>query len=72
MIYIYRSLWVIGWIPVITLEIIMTMILLSIFPFIAAGFYIKTGSLEGAEFSPLGPVFWLDGKYKNLAKKLEY
>ena len=50
----------------------MIMILLSIFPFIAAGFYIKTGSLEGAEFSPLGPVFWLDGKYKNLAKKLEY
>lgn len=50
--YIFRTLWVIGWIPVVALTIICFFIIAIVYPFAEMFFLIKEGKLVDILFSP--------------------
>ena len=70
MIYIYRFLWMIFYIPIFILELILFGLSIPFFIFVCAFYYVKTGDVENTPniFIPLRLVIWLDDKYKELQK----
>lgn len=70
---ILRLLWLIGSIPVFTLEIIGFAPCILIYLVLACYYFVKTGDQELTDLydSPLQPIMWLDKKYHNLLNKIE-
>lgn len=71
MIYIHRLLWLIGYIPLFILESIMFLLLVFIYPFVGAFYFVITGSAENIPFDSDAPIFWIDMKYKDLLDKIK-
>lgn len=70
MIYIYRFLWMVFYMPIFVLELILFGLGIPFFIFVCAFYYVKTGDVENTPdiFIPLRLVVWLDDKYKELQK----
>ena len=67
--YILRTLWLIGYIPIFIFDCIVFLIILFIYPFILAFYFVKTGNYEDCQFNP--PSFIsIDDKYRKLLKYL--
>lgn len=71
MIYIYRSLWVVGYVPLFILELFAFILTLFTYPIVGVFYFIKTGNVENIPYEPILPMLWLDGKYKKLLNKIE-
>ena len=70
---ILRLLWIIGYAPVFTLEIIGFAPCMLIYLVLAGYYFVKTGDQELADLyhNPLQPIMWIDKKYHNLLNKIE-
>ena len=68
--YILRTLWLIGYIPVFIFDCIVFLIILFIYPFILAFYFIKTGNYEDYQFISLSLPISIDAKYRELLKYL--
>ena len=64
--YMLRTLWIIGYIPVFIFECIVFLIILFMYPFILAFYFIKTGNYEDCPFIPPSLLIYIDDKYKEL------
>lgn len=71
MIYVYRLLWLIGYIPVFLLELVMFIVLMFTYPIVGAFYFIKTGDVENTPYHFFAPVMYVDEKYKNMFIKTE-
>lgn len=72
MIYIKRFLWALGWVPTFIIGLILCLISVFSFPFIAMFYYIKNGNIETTsdKFLPMYSVIWLENAYRKLEPKL--
>lgn len=70
---ILRLLWLIGYVPVFTLEITGFMPCMFIYLVLACYYFVKTGDQELADLyhNPLLPIMWFDDKYKGLLDKIK-
>lgn len=70
---ILRLLWIIGYVPVYTLEIIGVIPCMLIYLLLACYYFVKTGDQELADLydNPFQPIMWLDKKYHILLNKIE-
>jgi hypothetical protein len=73
MIYIKRFLWALGWVPVFIIELILCLISIFLFPFIAIFYYIKNGDIETTpdKYLPIRQTIQLENVYKKLEPKLK-
>lgn len=71
MIYIYRTIWVIGYILLSIIVVAISFIDVVIYPAVGLFYFIKTGSFESIPYSPMEFLFWAYGKYEDLLKKIE-
>lgn len=66
MIYIYRFLWLVGYVPVFMISIFAFILTIFTYPIVGAFYFIKTGNAENIPYEPILPLVWLDDKYKKL------
>jgi len=68
-----RLLWLIGYVPMFTLEMIGFIPCIIAYFVLACYYFVKTGDQELGELydSPIQPIIWLDKKYHNLLNKIE-
>lgn len=66
--YIFRTLWIIGYIPVILFTCVCFLIMIFIYPLIGAFYFIKTGTCENTTFTPDVIPTIIDNAYKKLLK----
>ena len=69
--YIFRTLWVIGYIPVFILTAITFLAMIFVYPLIRAFYFIKTGDCENCPFTPDVLAGFMDNKYKKLLKYIK-
>ena len=72
MIYIKRFLLALGWVPVFIIGLVLCLVSMFSFPFIAMFYYIKNGDIETApdKFLPISCTLQLENKYRKLEPKL--
>ena len=63
MVYIYRILWLLFYVPIFLLQVIIFTFSLFLFSFITGFYYIKTGSIENT------PGIFIPGKLSELLNK---
>ena len=70
---VLRLLWLIGYVPMFTLEIIGCMPCIIAYLVLACYYFVKTGDQELTDLyeNPFQPIMWLDKKYRNLLDKIE-
>lgn len=68
--YIFRTLWLIGYIPVFVIEMCLFVIIILTYPLVGAFYFIKCGNTEMIPYVPEDPVLWIDNKYRSLVKFL--
>lgn len=66
--YIFRTLWLIGYIPIFILMCACFLIMLFIYPLAGAFYFIKTGNCEDIPFTPDFLPIYIDEKYRELLK----
>lgn len=66
--YIFRTLWLIGYIPVFVIEMCLFVITLLTYPLVGAFYFIKDGNCEMIPYVPEDLVLWMDNKYISLLK----
>lgn len=66
--YVFRTLWLIGYIPVFVIEMCVFVITLLTYPLVAAFYFIKCGNTEDIPYMPENPPVWIDNKYTSLLK----
>lgn len=66
--YVFRTLWLIGYIPVFVIEMCVFVITLLTYPFVAAFYFIKCGNTEDIPYMPENPPVWIDNKYTSILK----
>ncbi len=68
MIYIKRFLWALGWVPMFIIGLILCLVSMFSFPFIAMFYYIKNGDVETTpnKFLPMLCVIQLENVYIKL------
>lgn len=66
--YIFRILWLIGYIPVFVFILICFTIMLFTYPFVVAFYFIKTGNCNNITFTPDVTPIIIDNTYKKLLK----
>ena len=71
MIYLYRTIWAIGYIILSIVVVIISFIDIVIYPAVGLFYFIKTGSVENTPYSPMSFLFWVYDKYEKLLKKIE-
>lgn len=71
MIYIYRFLWLLFYIPIFFIELIMFSLMLLTLPIIGIFYFIKDGHLENTPYQIINPIMYVDVKYKELLDKIE-
>ena len=71
MIYLYRTIWAIGYIILSIVVVIISFINIVIYPAVGLFYFIKTGSVENTPYSPMSFLFWVYDKYEKLLKKIE-
>ena len=71
MVYIYRFLWMMGYILLFILEMFAFGFLMLTYPIVGAFYFVKTGDVENIPYHFFTPVLWIDEKYKNLLEKIE-
>jgi TM2 domain-containing membrane protein YozV len=71
MIYLYRTIWAIGYILLSILVVIISFIDIVIYPAVGLFYFIKTGSIENTPYHPMEFLFWVYGKYEKLLEKIE-
>lgn len=71
MIYIYRTLWAIFYIPIFLMECVAFVIGCLSYPFIAFVYYVKHGSTIGLKWAVDTMAFWIEKKYQNLRTFIE-
>ena len=49
----------------------MFLLLVFIYPFVGAFYFVITGSAENIPFDSDAPIFWIDMKYKDLLDKIK-
>ncbi len=69
MICIYRFIWLIGYVPIFTLEVLVLLLMIFTYPILGAFYFIKTGDVENIPFTPVEPAIWIDEKYHSLLGK---
>jgi hypothetical protein len=71
MIYIKRFLWALGWVPMFIIGLILCLVSIFSFPFIAMFYYIKSGDVETTpdKFLPMCCTLQLENKYRKLEPK---
>ena len=71
--YILRTLWVIGFIPVLLLSFTFTFVYMMVgFPIVAAFIFIKTGDLNDKDILlPVDVGEWFLDKYNGLLNKIK-
>ena len=69
--YIFRTLWLIGCVPVYIFAIILSLVTFFIYPLIGAFYFIKTGDWENCPFTPDVLAGFMDNKYKKLLKYIK-
>ena len=68
---ILRLLWLIGYIPVLIVELIGIILCTILFYFIGGLYcFIKTGDIEEVYDEPFTHIEWIDEKYKDLLDKI--
>lgn len=66
--YIFRTLWLIGYIPVFIFILVGFPITIFIHPLVGAFYFIKTGNCEDIPFTPAIIPIIIDNAYKKLLK----
>lgn len=66
--YVFRTLWLIGYIPVFTIEMCVFIITLLTYPLVAIFYFIKCGNTEDIPYVPETLSVWIDNKYTSLLK----
>ena len=71
MIYIKRFLWALGWVPAFIIGLILCLISVFSFPFIAMFYYIKNGDVETTPdmYLPMYCAIQLENMYRKLEPK---
>ena len=66
--YIFRTLWLIGYMLVFAIEMCIFVITLLTYPFVGGFYFIKYGDTEAIPYFPENTIFWIDNKYRSLLK----
>lgn len=66
--YIFRTLWLIGYIPVFIFMFVCFLIMIFTYPLIGAFYFIKTGNCENTPPTPDVIPTIIDNAYKKLLK----
>ena len=69
--YIFRTLWLIGCIPVYIFAIILSLVTFFTYRLIGAFYFVKTGSCENCPFTPISILIYINDKYKKLLKYIK-
>jgi len=71
MIYIKRTIWALGWVPAFIIGLILCLVSMISFPFIAMFYYIKNGDVETTpdKFLPMRCAIQLENAYRKLEPK---
>ena len=69
--YIFRTLWLIGCIPVYIFTVILSLVIFFTYPLIGAFYFVKTGSCENCPFTPISILRYINDKYKKLLKYIK-
>lgn len=69
--YIFRTLWLIGCLPVYIFAIILSLVIFFTYPLIGAFYFVKTGSCENCSFTPISILRYINDKYKKLLKYIK-
>lgn len=68
--YVFRTLWLIGYIPVFVIEMCVFVITLLTYPLAGAFYFIKYGNTEMIPYFPEDLAVWIDNKYTSFLKLL--
>jgi len=68
--YIYRTLWLIGYVLVSIFESACFLIMLFTYPLVGAFYFIKTGDCDDIPFTPVSLPIYVDKKYRELLNYL--
>lgn len=71
MIYFFRTLWVMAYVPVFIIESISLLVGFLLWPFIGAYYYIRHGTTANMKFSPDTLPSIIDEQYQKLRKYIE-
>lgn len=71
MIYIFRALWLVVYVPVYVMESFAFLLGVIIYPFVAGSFYVKYGTAKGITYKPERMAGYIDWKYKKLGQLIE-
>lgn len=66
--YIFRTLWLIGYIPVFIFMFVGFLIMIFVYPLAQVFNFIKTGNCEDIPFTPVIIPIIIDNAYKKLLK----
>lgn len=66
--YIFRTLWLICYIPIFVIEMFVFVITLLTYPLVAAFYFIKCGSSEDIPYYPEDFAVLIDNEYRSLLK----
>ena len=66
--YVFRTLWLIGYILVFVIEMCVFVITLLTYPLASAFYFIKCGNAEAIPYYPEDLSVWIDDKYTSLLK----
>ena len=68
--YVFRTLWLIGYILVFAIEMCVFVITLLTYPLVGGFYFIKCGNCEMIPYVPEDLFLWIDNKYRSLVKFL--
>ena len=71
MIYIYRTLWVLAYVPVFVIESLCLLVGVILWPIIGAYHYIRKGTTANMKYTPDRLPFYIDGKWQRLGQHIE-
>lgn len=66
--YIFRTLWLIGYIFIFIFELFFFFISILIYPIVGGFYFVATGNVENTPFNIDSLPIYIDKKYKELVK----
>ena len=71
MIYIFRALWLVVYVPVYVMESFAFLLGVIIYPFVAGTYHVKHGTTKGVTYKPEWMAKYIDRQYQKLGQLIE-